>query len=70
MQRQSIESTSIRSVGYDPEEGVLEVKVQSGGVYQYIRVPRTVYEGLLAARSKGRYFGDFIRLRYPYEKVR
>jgi len=25
---------------------------------------------LLAARSKGRYFGDFIRLRYPYEKVR
>ncbi len=70
MQRQGIESTSIRSVGYDPGEEVLEVEFQSGGVYQYIGVPQAAYEGLLAARSKGRYFGDFIRLQYPYEKIR
>jgi hypothetical protein len=70
MQRQSIDSTSIRSVGYDPEEEALVVEFQSGGVYQYIRVPRAVYERLLAARSKGRYFGDFIRLQYRYEKIR
>ena len=70
MQRQIVESTSIKSVGYDPEEEVLEVEFQSGRVYQYIGVPRDVYAGLLAARSKGRYFGEFVRLRYHYEKIR
>ncbi|CCJ37509.1 hypothetical protein BN140_2586 [Methanoculleus bourgensis MS2] len=70
MQRQIVESTSIKSIGYDQEEEVLEVEFQSGGVYQYIGVPRDVYGGLLAARSKGRYFGEFVRLSYPYEKIR
>ncbi|HQD26546.1 MULTISPECIES: KTSC domain-containing protein [Methanoculleus] len=70
MQRQAVESTNIKSVGYDPEDEVLEVEFHSGGVYHYVGVPAEVYEGLLNARSKGRYFGDFIRLRYPYEKVR
>jgi HAMP domain-containing protein len=70
MQRQTVESTNIKSVGYDPEDEVLEVEFHSGGVYHYVGVPPDVYEGMLAARSKGRYFGDFIRLRYPYEKVR
>ena len=70
MQRQAVESTNIKSVGYDPEDEILEVEFHSGGVYHYVGVPPAVYEGLLAARSTGRYFGDFIRLRYPYEKVR
>ncbi|MDV2481091.1 KTSC domain-containing protein [Methanoculleus sp. Wushi-C6] len=70
MQRQAVASTNIRSVGYDEEDEILEVEFHSGGVYHYVGVPASVYEGLLTARSKGRYFGDFIRLRYPYEKVR
>ncbi len=70
MQRQAVESTNIKSVGYDPEDEILEVEFHSGGVYHYVGVPAAVYEGFLGARSKGRYFGDFIRLRYPYEKVR
>ncbi|HNQ34101.1 MAG TPA: KTSC domain-containing protein [Methanoculleus sp.] len=70
MQRQAVESTNIKSVGYNEEDEILEVEFHSGGVYNYVGVPPEVYEGLLAARSKGRYFGDFIRLRYPYEKVR
>lgn len=70
MQRQAVESISIRSLGYDPEEEVLEVEFQSGGVYQYLGVPPSVYEGMLVARSKGRYFGEFVRSRYPYERIR
>lgn len=66
MQRQAVESTNIKSVGYDPEDEVLEIEFHSGGVYQYLGVPPAVYEGMLAAR----YFGEFVRLRYPYEKVR
>ncbi|MGI5938045.1 KTSC domain-containing protein, partial [Methanoculleus thermophilus] len=57
MQRQAVESTNIKSVGYDPEDEVLEVEFHSGGVYHYVGVPAEVYEGLLNARSKGRYFG-------------
>ena len=70
MQRQAVESTNIKSIGYDPEDEVLEVEFHSGGGYHYVGVPAAGYEGMLAARSKGRYFGDFIRLRYPYEKIR
>jgi len=60
MQRQAVESTNIKSAGYDPEDEVLEIEFHSGGVYHYVGVPVAVYEGMLAARSKGRYFGDFI----------
>jgi hypothetical protein len=70
MQRQQVESASLKSIGYDEGNDVLEVEFQNDGVYQYLGVPRTVYEGLLAAPSKGRYFSEFIRERYPYEKVR
>lgn len=70
MQRQTVESTNIKSVGYDEKDEILEVEFRSGGIYHYVGVPPLVYEGMLAARSKSRYFGDLIRLRYPYEKVR
>ncbi len=69
MLRHAVVSTSIRSVGYDPDTEILEIEFQSGGVYQYIGVPRMVYEGLLVAPSHGRYFQEFVRERYPYEKV-
>jgi hypothetical protein len=70
MQRQQVESTNIKSVGYDAEQEILEIEFQNDGVYHYVGVPPVVYEGLLSASSKGRYFGEYVRERYPYEKVR
>ena len=68
MERQSVSSSLIRSVGYDPAGSILEVELaEAGRVYIFYDVPFSVYDELLEAPSKGRYFNDFIRDLYPYE---
>jgi hypothetical protein len=49
------------SVGYDSTEQVLEIEFTSGAVYQYLEVPAAVFEELMHAGSKGRYFNQEIR---------
>jgi hypothetical protein len=65
----TVESSMIHAVGYDPEKHVLEVVFNTGRTYQYADVPPEVYEGLLKAESKGRYFLANIRDVYPYWPV-
>lgn len=67
--RTPVASSSIASVGYDDEASTLELAFHSGGVYRYADVPRDVYEGMLAADSKGRYFHERIRGRFDYRRV-
>ncbi|MBX5446724.1 KTSC domain-containing protein [Sphaerobacter sp.] len=70
MQRQAVESSMIRSVGYDPQHQILEIEfVKSGDVYQYRDVPQPVYQDLLTATSHGQYFQAHIRGEYPYQKL-
>lgn len=70
MHRQFVRSSNIRSVGYDPITRVLEVEFHSGGIYQYRGVPASVYQGLMSAASKGGFFADFIKDRYPTLRIR
>ena len=70
MRRKPVDSTTMRSVGYDAKSRILEIEFDSGTVYQYIGVPARVYQQLLAAESKGRYFNGEIRDSYPYVQVR
>jgi hypothetical protein len=69
MKREAVESTTMRSVGYEPANKVLEIEFESGVVYQYFEVPRKVVEGLLSAESKGRYFNREIREDYECVRV-
>lgn len=69
MWRAEVESSNLKSVGYNPLEQVLEIEFRSGGVYQYFQVPFDVYEELLKAESKGKYFWSNIRNKYEYKKV-
>lgn len=64
MRRKPIDSSAIASVGYDRGREELEVEFRSGNVYRYFRVPEEVYEELLQASSKGRFFGAHIRGQY------
>jgi hypothetical protein len=71
MDRLLLISTALRSVAYDERERVLEVKFVHGSVYRYLDVPGSVYEGLLAAESRGVYFDEHVkRAGYKYERVR
>jgi hypothetical protein len=70
MDRQRVSSSNIESVGYDSNDEILEIKFHSGGVYQYLNVPREKYESLMNASSKGSYFAKFIKDRYRYKRIR
>jgi hypothetical protein len=70
MDRVPVTSSSIASAGYSPEESTLEVEYGNGSVYQYFAVPKSVFELLLAARSKGAFASERIRGRYAYRRVR
>lgn len=69
MNRASVRSSNIQSVGYDPEPRLLEVQFHSGGVYQYSGVPEAVYQSFMQAASKGSYFNEHIKERYPCRQV-
>ncbi|MGE4064214.1 MAG: KTSC domain-containing protein [Rhodospirillaceae bacterium] len=61
-------STVIRRMEYDAEEQVLEVEFTSGSVYEYLGVPRAVYEGFKASRVRGRYFVHHLRDNFPHPR--
>jgi len=69
MIRETVTSSDLRSVGYDDSESLLEIEFHNGGVYHYFGVPQSVYEALMAAGSKGRYFNAYVRKVYRCERV-
>jgi hypothetical protein len=69
MDRQLVTSSNVRSIGYDPTAGTLEVEFYKGSIYQYFNVPETVYAALIRASSKGRYLNDQIKGRYRFRKI-
>jgi hypothetical protein len=56
----SIDSSGITSVGYSPEDQVMEVHFSSGRVWWYYNVPQAVYLGFLKAPFRGQYFNKRI----------
>ena len=69
MIRENVDSTNIRSIGYEPETGTLEIEFLSGGIYQYFNVPQAVFEELMHAPSHGSYFHRHIKKQYKWIEV-
>lgn len=69
MQRQLVNSSDLESVGYDPTSLILEIEFKNGNIYHYSGVPLSIYQGLMAAYSKGRFFNDYVKDIYSYRKV-
>jgi len=65
----TVESTTLRRVSYDEARALLQLEFCSRAVYQYRSVPAAVYQSLLAAPSKGRYFNQAIRGRFSYRLI-
>ena len=70
MQRQPVESSMLRSAGYDPERSILELEFNNGRIYRYFGVPPEIFDELMIAESKGRYFLDQVDDLFPYLQVR
>jgi len=69
MIRERVQSSNLKSVGYDAETKTLEVEFHDGDVYQYFNVPAVVHRDLLHAPSIGQYFSFFIKTTYRCRKV-
>jgi hypothetical protein len=67
--RIKVESSNIDSIGYDTKTSTLEIEFINGRVYQYFNVPYMTYLSLFVAKSKGKYFANYIKNNYEFEKV-
>ena len=65
-----VSSSMIGSVGYDQSNKLLEVEFSSNSVYQYFNVPVIIYNDLISAPSKGKYFTAFIKYKFQYHQLR
>lgn len=70
MRRKPVQSSSMRSVGYDPQLAVLEIEFDDGAIYQYRTVAVDMHAALMSAESKGRFFQRYIRDQYQTEWIR
>jgi hypothetical protein len=68
MERISVDSNNLVSVGYDDNNCTLEVEFNNG-IYRYFDVPSDVYGDLMGSGSKGSYFNRNIRNSYGFEKI-
>lgn len=69
MERISVSSSNISSIGYDENSQTLEIEFHNGGVYQYFDVPVNVYQGLIQTGSSGQYFAQHIKGYFRFVKV-
>ena len=64
----TVESTTLAALAYDDAHEILQLEFRSRAIYRYLGVPALVYEALLAAPSKGKYFNREIRGKYRYSR--
>jgi len=69
MERKRVNSSRIRSVGYDERNQVLEIEHTNGDVYQYARVSPEVHRRFMAAPNPTSYFDDKIAEEYTARRV-
>ena len=70
MIRESVNSSNLRSVGYDSDQLTLEIEFHESGIYQYFGVPDRVFKCLISAQSIGSFFNKEIKDKYQYIKTR
>lgn len=68
MERISVSSSNLVSVGYDEDSSTLEVEFNNG-TYQYYDVPLYIYEELMNASSLGSYLYQNVKNTYSYSQV-
>lgn len=69
MNRTSVESSNIKSVGHDAGRKVLEVEFHNGSVFRYAGVDAGTHRAMLDAPSVGSFFHARIKGRFPHTKA-
>jgi hypothetical protein len=70
IKRFPVESRALAGVGYSKRLRVLEIEFRNGAIYRYLDVSPAMYEALMTAPSKARFYDDNIRRKYRSLHVR
>jgi hypothetical protein len=60
-----LSSSAIKAAGYDPKRRKMYIRFPGGAVYDFCKVPRSVFEELVNSSSPGTYYYEHVRGRYP-----
>ncbi|HXM82537.1 MAG TPA: KTSC domain-containing protein [Burkholderiales bacterium] len=69
MQRKRVNSSKVRSVGYDEKSRTLEIEMSNGQVFQYAGVYPEVFRQFMAAPNPTTFFDDKIEEEYSARRV-
>ena len=69
MDWQPLESKLLASSAYDAGKHTLYLRFRNGEVYRYFEFSQEQYQDFIDAESRGRYFLNHIRNRFPYERL-
>lgn len=69
MEFKPLTSSNLEGCHYDEATRTLTVKFKNGGTYAYGGVVKDHYDGLMNAKSAGKYLHATIRGRYKHEKM-
>jgi len=69
LNRKRVNSSKLRSVGYDEATKTLEVEMSNGQVFQYSGVYPEVYRRFMAAPNPTTFFDDKIAEEYTAKRV-
>lgn len=68
--RTQLHSSVLLAVAFSESKKILELEFRSGSIFQYLDVPPSVYQDLLNAESKGRFYNRRIKKHYKSQKVK
>ncbi len=69
MNRITVTSSNVDSVGYDLNTQTLEVGFKNGYVYQYFDVPEPIYQQMINTDSAGKFLINNIKGVFRYARV-
>lgn len=64
-----VNSSTIDSIGYDSSSAVLTVKFKNNSVYEYLDVPKYVYDSIMESDSVGKAVNSELKGAYDYRKI-
>ena len=70
MDRRNVSSSSIRSVGFDERNRVLEVEFNDGRINQYSGVSVEIHRRLISAPSIVSYFRDNVEESFTAKRIK
>jgi hypothetical protein len=69
MERKRVNSSKLKSVGYDEKSRTLEIEMSNGQIFQYSGVYPEVFRRLMAAPNPTAFYDDKIAEEYSAKRV-